>query len=110
MALAVDELRRSYANRWRIGTPTELHRAAAGCVASALQMFETEQREAVEMLAQFDELQRQRREAAANPLGPWLKAAGFSNLRELVEAETAQRLQRGDRQTAVTQAQPAKVG
>ena len=91
LALAVDELRRSFADRWQMGTPQELHRQAAGCVASALQMFETEQREAVEMLAQFDELERQRREAAANPLGPWLNAAGFSSLREMIEAETEAR-------------------
>ena len=88
MALAVDELRRSYADRWRIGTPTELHRAAAGCVASALRMFQTERREAEAMAARFAEIARQREEAAANPLGPWLKAAGFSSLREMIEAKT----------------------
>jgi len=88
LALAVDELRRSYADRWRIGTPTELHRAAAGCVASALRMFQTERREAEAMAARFAEIARQREEAAANPLGPWLKAAGFSSLREMIEAKT----------------------
>jgi len=91
LALAVDELRRSFADRWRMGTPQELHRQAAGCVASALQMFEMEQRSAVEMAVQFDELQRQRREATADPLGPWLTAAGFSSLREMIEAETKAR-------------------
>jgi len=91
LALAVDELRRSYADRWRIGTPTELHRAAAGCIKTAARMFQTERHEAEATAARFVEIERQRQEAAANPLGPWLKAAGFSSLREMIEAKTKAR-------------------
>jgi len=84
LALAVVELRRSFADRWRIGTPAELHRAAAGCVSTAAKTWQAEHRATAAMLVGFAELERQRAEAIADPLGRWLEAEGVGSVAQMI--------------------------